>query len=425
MGLHDHHLHLRSLAAVQRSLDVGPDQLGDELTLKEAIRKRSALLPSGAWLRAVGYHESLAGSLDRHVLDAIVKDRPVKVQHRSGELWILNSLAIGLIGLPATTPIGVERDLDGRPTGRFWRLDSWLDGRWPRTELTSWIELSRTAAAFGVTGWTDATPNRSDKEEAELIAAVSDGDIVQRLHLMTGPRPVRWTSESCGRASRGSMKILLDDADLPPLEQLIQLIVWAHLDGRSVAIHCVTRVQTVLAVTALEAAGSTGSDRIEHGAVIPFGLLQKIRNLGLTVVTQPNLVSERGDRYLMDVDERDLPDLWRAGSLVRSGIRVAIGTDAPFGDPNPWKAMKAAIDRTTLQGSVLGANESATPEQALSWCSGHAGTPWSSRSITPGAPADLILLDEPPLNAAKLGRTTVAATWIEGRLVHESGISGR
>ena len=45
------------------------------------------------WLRGVGYHELVAGELDRWLLDEIVADRPLKIQHRSGKMWMLNSLA--------------------------------------------------------------------------------------------------------------------------------------------------------------------------------------------------------------------------------------------------------------------------------------------------------------------------------------------
>ena len=57
------------------------------------------------------------------------------------------------------------------------------------------------------------------------------------------------------------------------------------------------------------------------------------------------LVAERGDQYLDDVTAEDQIDLWRARSLVQAGIRVAAGTDAPFGSADPWVAVRAAIRR--------------------------------------------------------------------------------
>ena len=69
----------------------------------------------------------------------------------------------------------------------------------------------------------------------------------------------------------------------------------AHAAGRPVAVHCVTRVQLVLTLAALDAAGRLPGDRIEHGAVIPAESLPDLR--GLTVVTQPHFVAERGEQY--------------------------------------------------------------------------------------------------------------------------------
>lgn len=85
-GLHDHHVHLASLAAEQASVRVGPQDVTGLDQLAEALRAG----PPGEWVRAVGYHESVAGELDRATLDRLVADRPVRVQHRSGELWVWN-----------------------------------------------------------------------------------------------------------------------------------------------------------------------------------------------------------------------------------------------------------------------------------------------------------------------------------------------
>src|SRR5690348_8687437 len=67
-GLHDHHLHLRAMAAALDSLSVGPPQVRTEVQLAQALRTAEPG-PDG-WIRAVGYHASVAGELDRGRLDA-------------------------------------------------------------------------------------------------------------------------------------------------------------------------------------------------------------------------------------------------------------------------------------------------------------------------------------------------------------------
>ena len=54
------------------------------------------------------------------------------------------------------------------------------------------------------------------------------------------------------------------------------------------------------------------------------------------MVTQPNFVAERGDQYLADVPAGEHHELWRLASLKDAGVPVALSTDMPFGDADPW-----------------------------------------------------------------------------------------
>ena len=75
---------------------------------------------------------------------------------------------------------------------------------------------------------------------------------------------------------------------------------------------------------------------------------------GVTVVTQPNFVAERGDQYLVDVPAAQHHELWRVATLTRAGVPVALSTDAPFGDADPWAAMRAAADGgATARGGLV------------------------------------------------------------------------
>jgi predicted amidohydrolase YtcJ len=90
-GLHDHHVHLLAMAAAEGSVAVGPADVVGRAGLAAALRDAPAH-PDG-WVRAVGYHESVAGEVDRHLLDELHPARPVRVQHRSGALWRNSPLA--------------------------------------------------------------------------------------------------------------------------------------------------------------------------------------------------------------------------------------------------------------------------------------------------------------------------------------------
>lgn len=131
-GLHDHHVHLLSFAAAETSVRIGPGDVADERSLAEALRAEDRRLPPGQWLRAVGYHETVAGSIDCTWLDRLGIGRPMRLQHRSGALWILNSSALALL---PTSESPLETTPEGAFTGRAYRADGWLRRYVPPSRL--------------------------------------------------------------------------------------------------------------------------------------------------------------------------------------------------------------------------------------------------------------------------------------------------
>jgi predicted amidohydrolase YtcJ len=249
---------------------------------------------------------------------------------------------------------------------------------------------------------------------AGLADACADGTISQRLHCMALADVSR---PAGGRFSVGPVKIMLDDETLPPLDSLADWVRRAHAARRTVAVHCVTRVQLVLTLAALDVAGRAPGDRIEHGAVIPAEIVPNLR--GLTVVSQPHFVAERGEQYARDVAPMDLPDLWRLRSLIDAGVAVAAGSDAPFGGADPWQVMRAATERP----ADLGPGEAVTPGTAIRLFLGSPSAPSVPRVIAPGAAADLVLLRCPPREAVRsLASDLVAATVIDGELAYGDGV---
>ena len=110
----------------------------------------------------------MAGPLDRWALDRLVPDHPLRAQHSSGALWVLNSAALAATGAADATEEGVERDADGVPTGRLWRLDRWLAAALPRRALDL-AGVSADLAPLGVAGVTDADPHRT-QADVDLFA---------------------------------------------------------------------------------------------------------------------------------------------------------------------------------------------------------------------------------------------------------------
>ncbi|MGY4710647.1 amidohydrolase family protein [Mycolicibacterium sp. CBM1] len=381
-GLHDHHVHLRAAAAALDSVHVGPAVVHGRDQLAQVLGQ--AQIGDDGWVRAVGYHESGAGPLDRQLLDTLSPAVPVRIQHRSGVLWYLNSAGLAAVGLP------------DHPDGRLRSYDNWSDAVARRD--TSLAEVSRRLLQCGVTGVTDATPDLGADDIVTLTEEHRHGGLHQRVHWLAPGK-----------------RILHDDA--LDLDELIAWIAATHAERRPVAVHCVTAPQLVVTLAALRAAGTHPGDRIEHAAVVPEDGIAQLAELGVLVVTQPNFVAERGDQYLCDVEPEDLPALWRLASLRQAGVRVALSTDFPFGGSDPWAAMRAAVHRTTGSGAVLNTGERVSATTALAMFTGSAEHPDLPRTVAAGQPGHLCVLAAPPADVLDaLDAELVRAAIVDGHL---------
>lgn len=412
-GLHDHHFHLLAYAAARDSVRCGPPAVNSGDELADALRNRQSASP-GAWIRGIGYHHSVAGDIDRDWLDRVAIASPARIQDRSGRLWVLNSRALEIVAPAGTgTPLEI---VDDRFTGRLYDGDAWL-----RERIGKIVPPIGAASAFllsrGVTGITDTTPGNGPAEFELLRNAKAGGDLVQDL-LVMGSAELDGLNDIPGLRT-GPRKIHLHETGLPGLDDLSDTIRQSHKRGRPVAIHCVTLTELVFALGAFHEAGAVRGDRIEHAAVAPPDILPSMAKLGLTVVTQPNFIRERGDAYLADVDPADRPWLYRLRGFRDAGIRLAAGTDAPFGDADPWKAMQAVVTRLSASGAVIGEDEALTPEEALALFTGAPDDPGGPpRALHVGATADLCLIDRPWREArADLSDIAVDKTIKAGRIV--------
>ena len=365
-GLADHHLHLQAIAAARRSIDLGGQPVSTV-----------AAPPGDGVLRVIGAGDEVT----RRQLDGLFGDRPVRVQHRSGAVWTLNTAALHLVP--------TELSDDERRTGQLWRSSGRLRALSPPVDRAALAEVGAQLACYGVTHVTDATP---DADPGVLIV---DQHVLSLAAEGGGPRKI----------------VLSDHLDLD-YEGLVRDIRAVHGRGRAVAIHAVTAASLSMLLAAFAETGVVPGDRVEHAAVCDDAAAERLADLGLPVVTQPSLYARHGVAYRHDSEphERDL--LWRYGGLLRAGVRVAVSSDAPYGDLDPWQTVAAAA-------TALADAERVDPATSLASMLTQPSDPTGAcRSVHVGAPADLCLLAEPlPTALARVvagDHNPVAATFIDG-----------
>ncbi len=403
-GLHDHHIHLAATAVRRQSIVCGPPEVRDAADIAE----RLGAAPGNGWLRGILYHESMAGLPNARELDALCLHRPVRIQHRSGRMWLFNSAGLELLLAQAAPPPGLEVE-HGKPTGRLFDEDTWL-----RTVLGAappdFAAVSQELAAFGVTGLTDMSPSNGPEMATHFAEEQAAARLLQTVHL-------------AGTLALGSgpAKLHLHENAMPDFNETVAFVRAAHAAGRPVASHCTTETELVFTLAAIAEAGPMRGDRIEHAGIARDSHIAQIAELGLAVCGQPHFIAERGDQYLADVEPELVPLLYRQASFIKAGIPLSAGSDAPFGSLDPWLAMRAAVTRQTAEGHLIGADEALTPEQAVALYLADPDDLSRQRTLEIGTPADLCLLHQPWLEARNaLKSCLVRSTFIGGNLVHQS-----
>jgi len=407
-GLHDHHVHVAATAAALDSVKCGPPEITDEAGLAAVLGR-----PGKGWLRGIGYHESVTGRLiDRRWLDGAAPHRPVRVQHRTGRLWVFNSAGLALLraaGLPL--PEGLDA-----ASGQLFDDDGWLRRALGGTP-PSFAVVGAEYARFGVTGVSEMSPGNGPAEAAHFAREQARGALPQRV-LLAGKLALGESGFGPALAL-GAVKIHLHEAQLPDFDEVVASMRAAHGQDRVVAVHCVTVTELVFTLAALREAGVRRGDRIEHASVTPDEQLREMAELGLAVVVQPHFVAERGDEYLADIAPEEWPHLYRLRAFHAAGATMAGGSDTPFGAADPWAAMAAAVSRRTRRGQMLGPGEALSPEEALDLFLADPVELGRIRKIEVGAPADLTLLAKPWRAAReRLSADLVKASLIGGRLVY-------
>jgi predicted amidohydrolase YtcJ len=419
-GLIDPHLHLFGLATRDAHLDLRDVRRACDVLARVAAHARA--LPPGRWVRAEGLDEQ---GLDRlptaGELDAAAPRHPVRLRHRSRHASVLSGRGRAWL---AARGAAVPDHGDGLVAGHD-ALISRTIGRLPAGVLAGGLaRVGRELAALGVTTVGDATP-RTRAGWTPLARLVRAGRFGQRVVAMRAPGTPPWSQR--GRVVPGPVKLVIDEGPagmVPTADEIASLVAETACAGDAVAIHC-TGVATLVA--ALDAFGALAPrlrrlpHRLEHVGECPPAFVREIARLRLTVVTNPAFVYWRGDVYRRETPPRRHGWLYRARTLLRAGVPLAAGSDAPVVPVDPWRTMATARTRLTRAGRVLGAGERLGARAALALVTTAAGPARRApprRRPVPGAPADAVVVPDDPVHLAadRVAALRPTLTIIDGRI---------
>lgn len=471
-GLIDAHAHFLGLGHLRSQVDLRDARSYGEVI--ERVAAEAARAEPGSFVLGRGWNQELwpGEELPTHeALSAATPSHPVLLRRVDGHATLANATAMlrAGIGPASVAPPGGEilRDREGLPTGLF--VDT-AAGLLPGPPRISDEEAERHALAAqedclraGLTSVHDAGVDERSLLLFERLAA--EGKLKLRLNVMLEAdfddrdSPRAWLGErlargpmanSCdGRLHVRAMKIFLDGAlgsrgaallepytDRPESKGLLQLQrsgLVARLRacrdaGFQACVHAIGDAANRLVLDVYEetlGAAARGDHRwrIEHAQVIAPDDLPRFARLGVIASVQPTHATSDMNMTELRLGAERLRGVHAWQSLLRSGARLALGSDFPVEHENPLWGMFAAIARTDHDGRPPGgwrAEEALGREQALRGFTLDAAFASFQEtelgSLSPGKRADFVVLPEDPLavDLSRLVSMRPISTWIGG-----------
>lgn len=467
-GLIDAHGHVMALGFQQLTLD-----LTDTRSLAEAQAKIAAYARDGnrKWIIGGGWNQEIWG-LGRFPtaaeLDAVVGDRPVWLERVDGHAGWANSAAMAAAGITAKTvspPGGRIEMAGGKPSGVFVDAAMQLIAKalpqpQGKERDLAFVKAQDVLLSLGITGIADMGTSIEDWEA--FRRAGDSGRLQMRVFsysaglepalVIAGNAPTPWLYQD--KLRMGGIKLYGDGAlgsrgawlkapysDKPDTRglqfyddtKLRNVMSRAALDNFQIAIHAIGDAANAQALDAFEELNPTYTGdrrwRIEHAQIVDPADLPRFAKLGVIASMQP--VHQTSDRTMAEarLGPNRLGGAYAWKSLIRSGARLAFGSDTPVESPDPFAGMAAAISREDARGEPFGGwrpEERVSREEALAgFTTGAAYAAFAEGKtgrLAPGFWADFVLVDRDPMLATpkELRATRVIETWVGGRRVYQA-----
>jgi len=433
-----------------------------------------------------GYHDLTEGELpDRRALDRATDRHPVMIQAWSPTMpnvCAFNSLGLAAVGIDAMTPdrvadVWIEKDAAGHPTGRLrgavtsnYNTDPFfrevlLRLPTPRSaEVGSALMLGQLEAlGHGITAvyephameprhidlyrqaprkmrvkavpeyqrFTRPTdPVKSLDELGETLQAALgavdlDGDWVRSEGITvsaTGtcaPGNMKWPTpyfDAFGHETTGHWFISEEAVDLAAR--------FCTTTGLQLNFCAMGPSEHELFLGAVERHGVRGGV-VQHGAIMPIAHARRWHAAGFRQTVCCGFTWGKGDVYRRAFGDEVLRDLNPLRRLLDLGMTLSAATD--WGPKNPWEQMWLAETHLLGRSGVRndGTDQVITRREALTmWTAGGAEVlDWPELGrLTPGAYADLVVVDRDPLTCAldDLPQVAVQATMTGGEVVYGS-----
>jgi predicted amidohydrolase YtcJ len=469
-GFNDAHTHLGGAGREKLALQLnGASSVAEvQRLVKEAAAKRQP----GDWIVGSGWDQTLWPDKkfpNRLQLDESAPNNPVYLAHISGHVAVANSLALKRAEVLRDTPnpMGgeIERFEDGEPTGMLKEGGAMelVEQRIPDPspeDRRKGIELVlQELAQNGVTSaqdnseWEDYLVYLQLKNEKKLSARITEW-----LHFMEPLADLQNKRSEAGTddpwLKTGALKMVTDGAlgtrtaamlapysddpnnsgmmNIDP-EKLKAMALERDKAGFQLAFHAIGDRANRVALDVFEALIRVNGtrerrDRVEHAQVVALEDIPRFAKLGVIASMQPS--HETND--MRWAEQRIGPERGKGAyawnSLLKSGAKLAFGTDYSVEPISPFRGLYACVTRELPDGGPAGGWQ---PQEKISledcihaYTIGSAYAEFEERrkgQLKVGQFADFLVLSQDLIKvpAKDLLKTEVLTTVVGGRTVYQ------
>jgi predicted amidohydrolase YtcJ len=455
-------------------------------TLDEALARISAYAashPDAGWITGSGWRMEWFdhGTPGRELLDQVTGGRPAYLTNRDSHGAWVSTTALELVGIDAGTPDPpdgrIERSADGSPQGTLHEGASTLVGRHlPALSLDDQVRglllAQQHLHARGITAWQDAIVGEylgSADPLPAYLAAAKAGKLTARVEGALWWDRGRGSEQlpeilsrreqgQAGRFRANTVKIMQDGVAESFTAGMIEPYLdscgcqtanrgLSHVDpaalaeyvtvldarGFQVHLHAIGDRAVRESLDAIEAArkangANDNRHHIAHLQVMHPDDVPRFAALGVTANMQALWAAHEPqlDRLTIPfIGPERAARQYLFGDLLRSGARLAAGSDWAVSSANPLRAAHVAVHRAlpgTAAEPLLPAQRLGLGEALAAYTSGSAYVNHldETGAIEPGKLADLVVLDRDPFAGppGEIAGTAVAFTYVGGEQVY-------
>lgn len=485
-GFIEGHGHIMGVGYNELNLDLSSVKSFDEMI--EKVKEKVSKLAPGEWIIGRGWHQDkwdvkptgmIKGFPIHKKLSEVSPNNPVFLRHASEHAAFANAKAMEIAGV---NTLSVEkyanenveggeivRDALGNPTGLFNEramslIDKYVPENTPESDRRALDLAMKACQKNGLTSFHDAGASR---ERIDLFHKVkTEGKLGTRFYVMITGRDPKLVNEwlqkgpeidSAGWLTIRSIKLNCDGAlgsrgawllepyaDRPnffgmatlPMDSVRTVCRRALTSGFQVCSHAIGDRANQEILDRYESAFKENPDkatdhrfRIEHAQHLNPSDIPRFAALGVIPAMQAIHMSSDRPWAINRLGEKRIKEgayMWQA--LLKSGVRIVNGTDAPVEPLNPIPSFYASVTRKTLIGEPEGGYEpeqKMTREQALkSYTLDAAYGAFEEKikgSVEPGKLADFTIFSKDIMSVPEneILRTEVTMTILDGKIVYQ------